>query len=376
MEREFPIYSWHLEYFDELAEQVKLYVLQYYTERGEIEIYDVKNHRMFLKKTLTHNIKLSDMVLGGKILINGRQYSVIDYGDKVTAAEFGVVQQHTYAMIKPGFSEKIGDVYVALHEAGLQISKIRFGMLNANVAAEFYGEHRDKPFYDELIHYITSGPIIAMDVVGPNAIARWRELIGPTNLEVAKKEAPGSLRARFARSTTENFAHGSDSPQSAQRELALIFNQPSVALVSQPYDTTMCVIRPHAIKEGNASKIIKMITDAGFVITGIHQTNLDVNTANEVFEIYRGVVDFYKEMIEQISSGPCLALQLTKNSPDVYGEFRDLCGPWDVRIAKKIAPNSIRARFGHNSALNAVHCTDVPDNAETEAYYFFNLLLD
>lgn len=372
MEVEFPIYSFVLEYFDEQAELLRQYVLRWYTQMGEIEIYDVKNRRMFLKKTLTHKLKLEDLIVGNHILVNGRQYKIIDYNDDSTRNEFAVSQQHTYAMLKPGFHQRLGEALDRIYQDGLRVAKLRFGYVSRQTAAKFYEEHVGKPFYETLVGYITSGPIVALELVGDNAIKKWRALIGPTNLDMAKQQAPNSLRALYARSTTENFAHGSDSPASAARELGIIFGEQSVRLACRMQGTTVCVIRPHALKEGNAGKIVQAITAAGYQITGAHLTELDVEAANDAFEVYRGVIDDYMQMIEQMASGPCLALELARDgAADIVAEFRDFIGPRDIAIARKIRPDSVRAVFGRNVVLNAVHCSDLPDEAEIEAQYFF-----
>ena len=90
-------------------------------------------------------------------------------------------------------------------------------------AEQFYAEHVGKDFFPTLEGYMTSDTVLGLELSGPNAIARWREIIGPTKKEVAVEQAPNSLRALYARSTTENLCHGSDSPTSAARELALVF---------------------------------------------------------------------------------------------------------------------------------------------------------
>jgi nucleoside-diphosphate kinase len=89
-------------------------------------------------------------------------------------------------------------------------------------AEEHYGEHRDKPFYGELVDFITGGPVVLAKVEGDNAIALWRELMGPTN----PADAPaGTIRGDLATEITENLVHGSDSPESAARELKLFFGE-------------------------------------------------------------------------------------------------------------------------------------------------------
>ncbi|KAK8878166.1 50S ribosomal protein L3 [Tritrichomonas musculus] len=373
MNPEFPVYSFKLEYFDEPAELIRPYYLTYRTERGEIEIYDIRNHRAFLKRTVLHNIKMKDLYVGNKLLINGRQYDVVDFADSYTRDAFSTTMQHTYAMLKPGFSQYMGEAINRIYESGLVLANLRLGCVTRETAARFYSEHQGKSFYDSLVSYITSGPIVAMELIGPNAISKWREIIGPTNLETAKKDAPNSLRALYARSTTENFAHGSDSPTSAEREIDLIFKRRGVHLVSRICNSTLCAIKPHAIKAGNAGKIIMDITHGGFQITGAMMTKMDMEMATEFYEVYRGVADEFVDLCKEISSGPVIALELTCDG-DYVNQFRDLCGPRDVPVAKVIRPQSIRAKYGVNIVQNAVHCTDLEDDAQLECEYFFTLL--
>ena len=89
-----------------------------------------------------------------------------------------------------------------------------------DVAETHYGEHRERPFFGELVDFITGGPVVAIALEGENAISGWRGMMGATNPANA---APGTIRADFATTTGENVTHGSDSPESAQRELGLFF---------------------------------------------------------------------------------------------------------------------------------------------------------
>lgn len=368
----FPSYAFKIEFFDEMAELVRPYILVYHTEKGEIELFDVRNRRPFLKRTENHSLERKDFFLGNKILINGRQYEIIDYADEPTRQAFEVNMQHTYAMIKPGFHHLMGEAIDRIYQEGLMLTNLRMGLISRETAMKFYAEHQGKPFFESLVQYITSGPVVAMELVGNSAITRWRQLIGPTNLDQAKRESPRSLRALYARSTTENFAHGSDSPDSAMRELGIIFGQHGVQLISTTEGCTCCVIRPHALKEGNAGKIIRDIVANKFEITGAMIANLDLSTAGEFLEVYRNVVPDYPDMKQQLASGPCLALELKKN--DAVNAFRQLCGPRDSKVAKQIRPNSLRAKYGIDVVFNAVHCTDLQEDAELETEYFFTLL--
>jgi len=95
--------------------------------------------------------------------------------------------------------------------------------LSKDLAEEFYGEHKGKSFFDNLVGFMTSGPAVALALRKPNAILEWRAALGPTNSDKARAERPGSLRAVYGTDGQRNAGHGSDSVASAQRELKLLF---------------------------------------------------------------------------------------------------------------------------------------------------------
>jgi nucleoside-diphosphate kinase len=116
----------------------------------------------------------------------------------------------------------IGEILRRVEEAGLSIEQLRMETIDRPTAEEHYGEHRDKPFFAELVDFITSGPVVVAQVTGENAISLWRELMGPTDPADAP---PGTIRGDLATVITENVVHGSDSPESAARELKLFFGE-------------------------------------------------------------------------------------------------------------------------------------------------------
>jgi nucleoside-diphosphate kinase len=132
--------------------------------------------------------------------------------------------ESTLLIVKPDGVRRhlIGEVLRRVEEAGLTIDDLRMETIPRATAEEHYGEHREKPFYDELVTFITGGPVVVAKISGENAIATWRELMGPTD----PAEAPaGTIRGDFASVITENVVHGSDSPESAARELKLFFGE-------------------------------------------------------------------------------------------------------------------------------------------------------
>jgi len=130
--------------------------------------------------------------------------------------------QRTLSIIKPDAVGKrvIGEIYSRLESAGLRIDAAKMLQLDERAAGGFYAEHRGRPFYADLIRFMTSGPVMVQVLEGEQAIARNRELMGPTNPAEAQL---GTIRADFAKSIDANAVHGSDSPASAQREVAYFF---------------------------------------------------------------------------------------------------------------------------------------------------------
>jgi nucleoside-diphosphate kinase len=130
--------------------------------------------------------------------------------------------EQTFVMVKPdGVRRKlIGEVISRIEAKGAEIRAMRLFTMDEALAKEHYAEHTDKPFFAELVTFITSGPVVAMVVEGRDAVTGMRQIMGATNPLDA---VPGSIRGDFATVITENIVHGSDSPESAAREIKLFF---------------------------------------------------------------------------------------------------------------------------------------------------------
>jgi nucleoside-diphosphate kinase len=133
-----------------------------------------------------------------------------------------MVIESTLLIVKPDGVRRglIGEVLRRVEAKGLAIDRLQLITIPRETAEEHYGEHREKPFFDELVEFITSGPVVVARVSGDSAIDAWRTVMGPTDPIGA---APGSIRGDFATVFGENIVHGGDSPTSAARELKLFF---------------------------------------------------------------------------------------------------------------------------------------------------------
>ena len=132
------------------------------------------------------------------------------------------VDQRTYIMIKPDAVARglIGAIVTRLEGVGLTIERMELGLVTSEQAAANYAEHEGKPFYEGLVEYVTSGPVVKMVVSGPEAVAVCRKLMGATN---PRDAAPGTIRGDFGLTLDANIVHGSDSLESAEREIGIFF---------------------------------------------------------------------------------------------------------------------------------------------------------
>ena len=135
--------------------------------------------------------------------------------------------ERTLSIVKPDAVSKnhIGDIFSRFEKAGLKIIAAKMLHLDDDKAGGFYAEHKERPFYNDLVGFMTSGPVLVSVLEGDNAVLAHREIMGATN---PKEAAEGTIRKEFATSIDENAVHGSDSTESAKREIAYFFNDDEI----------------------------------------------------------------------------------------------------------------------------------------------------
>jgi nucleoside-diphosphate kinase len=133
------------------------------------------------------------------------------------------VSERTLVLVKPDGVERklVGEVISRIERKGLALVALELRTVERELATQHYAEHDGKPFFADLVEFITSGPVVAAVVEGPRAIAAFRQLAGGT--DPVEKATPGSIRGDFGLETQSNLVHGSDSPESAEREMKLWF---------------------------------------------------------------------------------------------------------------------------------------------------------
>ncbi len=143
--------------------------------------------------------------------------------------------ERTYLMIKPDGVQRglAGEIISRFEKKGLKIVGLKILQISRQLAEEHYKEHKDKPFFGSLVDYITSGPVVAMVLEGKDAISTARDMMGATN---PLKAAPGTIRATYGMDLGRNIIHGSDSPESAAREISIFFRPDELVDYSRALD--------------------------------------------------------------------------------------------------------------------------------------------
>lgn len=131
-------------------------------------------------------------------------------------------QEHTFIMVKPDGVQRglVGEIISRFERKGLSLEKIRKLVIDEDLARRHYAEHVERPFFPELLEFITSGPVVAMEWSGDSAVAVSRSMMGATD---PKQAGPGTVRGDLGLAVTHNLVHGSDSVESAERELGIFF---------------------------------------------------------------------------------------------------------------------------------------------------------
>ncbi|WP_338749685.1 nucleoside-diphosphate kinase [Bacillus sp. FJAT-52991] len=141
--------------------------------------------------------------------------------------------EKTYLMVKPDGVQRglIGEIVARFEKKGFQLVGAKLMSVSKETAEQHYAEHKERPFFGELVDFITSSPVFAMVWEGENVIATARQMMGATN---PKDAAPGTIRGDFGITVGKNIIHGSDSPESAEREIAIFFKEEELTTYSKP----------------------------------------------------------------------------------------------------------------------------------------------
>ncbi|XP_065203260.1 nucleoside diphosphate kinase homolog 7 [Planococcus citri] len=351
--------------------------LFFYPSDETVELYDLLKHRLFLKRTKCGNFTIDDFYIGASLRICSRLITIKDYADSYTRKKVEITSQKSCGFIKPDLMHRKGEVLQLLESSNFKIINLKMVQLPESLANTIFEDYEDQSILTPLIEHVTSGPVLCFQVLNENSVIRLLDLAGPEDPKNIIASGSDALRARFGADKIRNGIYVSTSAENAHRDALLLFSPkespydylPPVASFDESF---CCVIKPHTVKEAKIGQIMMTIEEAGYQISGVFMVMLSTEQAEQFHEVYKYVVTEYQNMVSELCSSPCVAMEVRgrfeKNS---HSEFRKLAGPFDPELAKELRPDTIRARFGKNCAQNAIHVTDLVEDCPLEVEFFF-----
>jgi len=319
-------YGFTVEWFDRQADMIREYTLTAFVPaKGNLEVamYDQKSNRCFLKRCEMPGLTLQDMRVGATVTIHARQLKVTNYNDDRTRNALGTLHGGVCFLTVPSMFRQFGALLERLERAGLRVARLR--LVNDN------------------------GPTFAVQVTGEDAQQRWTSI---------------------ARSLDEGCMQ-----RVSESELQMYFDRAKFPSTAAFDNCTLCLVRPHAVRDGGVGAVITSVMEAGIEVAASEMLSLSRAQAAELFDVYKGVLPYYAELIDAMTCGPCVAIE-ARGAPGVCEQLREVCGPHDVDMARYLRPNSLRARLGKDNANNGVHSTDLDEDGEREVSYIFGHVLD
>lgn len=340
-------YGFIVEWFDSQAELTRRYKMSYYVrknnpEGNEVDLFDLKNKRTFLKRVASPTIQIEDLFIGSKVTIYSRQMTIVEFADPITSAKFA--KKAGFLALLPTGGADVGNVLRRIESADFKLHNLKRLTFSAGEVSKFmemyFGTQKE-----QLFSWVCkpNQTLLAVELVGGGGIAGWEKLGVPGFVD-------GSPQA-----VANVFGDGCMGTSSAQLERC-----------------TCCVVKPHAFKAGVLGRVVCDILAAGFAITAVQTFSLDREATEEFLEVYKGVAPGYTKMVNEMCAGPMVGLCINGGG-DVVQKFRQTAGPFQFDFAQQLRPDTLRAKYGKDSDRNAIHCTDLPEDGELDCEYLFSL---
>lgn len=320
-----------------------------------------------MRRTAVPRLDATHLFVGAKVNIYGRQFDIVDYADAATRCALASARERTVCLLKPPALLRLDRLLPRIC-AGFALNNCQMVRFTSAQARRFLEASRgggaddngaggDSLLTAELTH-LESGCVLALELIAPDAVAKLRAVCGPDDPEVARAQAPDSLRAQYGIDACNNYVHCAASAAEADRLVAWLFpgaRMAAAAASKRPVDcsggrgavgadvnefastalmhnTTCGVVKPHAVLAGQLPGIVAAIYAAGMRVTAVRMLRLERASCEEFYEVYRGVVPEYEANVLELQQGPCVAIevQCVEASGCAHAEFRRLCGPANV----------------------------------------------
>ncbi|KAL4712712.1 hypothetical protein ACJJTC_008009 [Scirpophaga incertulas] len=371
-------YSFIGEWYDNQASLIRRFNVFYYPSDDTLEMYDLKTRKTFVRRVKVNGVSLENFYIGCTLYILGRLIKIVDFACEDTRNKLHKDKQVTFAIIKPIPTNITGKILSHFHDHGLRVTRMKRVRLTTDDINKIFRNMLNDPTYPFLLEYLSGQFVYGLELVGKNADKVLIDILGEGD---PMKATPGTIRALYGTDAVRNCAHASSCLETAMEDIDYFFpasplDSNRLRLTATLSNCTLCIVKPHAIREGKLGAVLESIGEGGFDITALNMLIVENINAAEFYEVYKGIVPEYKGMVEELSSGSCVAMEIVAKEKNINTavEFRKLVGPSDPEIARLLRPHTLRAKFGKNKVQNAIHCSDLPEDGLLEVEYFFKIL--
>lgn len=350
-----------VEWFDPMPQMKKQYLLKYFPDQHMAEMIDFKSKKVFLKKSpCPPQVSKEDFYVGGKILFFSRELDIVDYGDGKTKDKLYYQQQQVVIVLAGSLYAQWGKIVNDLTQS-LTLLQMRTYAFPSSITDKLIRSTEDQANKRSL--FTENSVALGLLLTASDGYGRVESVIKQYQMSSQVLYAKNGIQAVDMLGLLGLDPNTRNSSSST----------PSILPPTCTLDhCTCCIIKPHAVKAKQVGLILDQIIAQGYEISAIKSLLFDKVQAEEFLEVYKGVIPEYPDHVIQFASGLSVALEV--RAENAVQTFRVTAGPWDVNMAKDLRPDTIRGLYGLDSILNAVHCTDLPEDAELECEYCFKLI--
>lgn len=327
------VLGFEVEWFDAVTGLMFPMFLKYFMENDTIEILG-DNKKAFLSRIYYPEVQFQDLSIGNSITVYNRLLTIKKAANTATEAYMKKREVRYLVVVSPKGMAKVSRMLDLAQGFGLRLGRVCTSSLSTQVPVS-----------------------ITMSVETGSCVM---EILGLCD------KAPEAFLKEI---NSLDLIHGA--PLSYD-EITSFLGEVNQG-IDIPSNSTLCLVKPHMLKNKKLSSLLDSISEEGFKITALSAVHMTVSMAEELFEDYRPILKSYHLHLEYLASAPVLAIMLTGSESIVYN-FREFVGPQNPSLAKTIRPTSLRAIYGEDPIKNGIHCTDLDDEGEMECNYFFKTI--
>ncbi|CAD6991606.1 unnamed protein product [Ceratitis capitata] len=294
--------SFVAEWYQEEAAIIRTFTICFYPTGNAIEVYDQQHKRTFLRRTKMPELSERDFFIGSKINIFGRQFDIVDYADDITKNTLDKYRKKTFILLKHICTQHLGTVLCALIDSNFSINRGLMVQFTPEQVKDFLSNKRIVEASSMLMNQLIGGPSMGFEVIADNAVQKIK-LCKEQNKDIVSDNTVAALITLFEREDIRIGIYCPHDEAEADQDLNFFFNPKNgLQATLRLKNSTLGIIKPHCIKDGNLGRIISEITSNGFKITGLRMNLMERVNCEEFFEVYRGILPEYIVSVIKIST--------------------------------------------------------------------------